>query len=66
MHNESPGSGASNLNDTLKRNIRRFIQGMLIGLGAVLPGISGGAKSDDRIHTDGAQAQRGSGWCKLP
>ena len=42
MHNESPGSGASNLNDTLKRNIRRFIQGMLIGLGAVLPGISGG------------------------
>lgn len=43
MHNEKPSSGASNyILRTMRRHARRFIQGMLIGLGAVLPGISGG------------------------
>ena len=38
MANEGPRKGAS----PVKKNLRRFVQGMLIGLGAVLPGISGG------------------------
>ena len=43
MHKEKPSSGASkNISGTLKKHAKRFIQGMLIGLGAVLPGISGG------------------------
>lgn len=43
MHKEKPSSGASkNISSTLRKHAKRFIQGMLIGLGAVLPGISGG------------------------
>ncbi len=42
MENETSPRGAANIAGVVKRNIRRFIQGMLIGLGAVLPGISGG------------------------
>ena len=43
MHKEKPSSGASkNISGTLRKHAKRFIQGMLIGLGAVLPGISGG------------------------
>ncbi len=42
MHNERPSSGASDIYGAVKKHARRFIQGMLIGLGAVLPGISGG------------------------
>ena len=39
MANDTPSGGASTL---IKKHLKRFIQGMLIGLGAVLPGISGG------------------------
>ncbi len=42
MGNEPPSNGTSNIRGAVGKNLRRFIQGMLIGLGAVLPGISGG------------------------
>lgn len=42
MPKDTPQSGASNPRADIKKHLRRFIQGMLIGLGAVLPGISGG------------------------
>ena len=35
MANDTPSGGASTL---IKKHLKRFIQGMLIGLGAVLPG----------------------------
>ncbi len=42
MENETPTGGAKNTSRALAHRVKRFIQGMLIGLGAVLPGISGG------------------------
>lgn len=42
MVNETPSNRAPDKGNILKKHIKRFIQGMLIGLGAVLPGISGG------------------------
>ena len=42
MPNDAPPSGANNRKNIIRKNIKRFVQGMLIGLGAVLPGISGG------------------------
>ena len=42
MPNDASPSGANNRKNIIRKNIKRFVQGMLIGLGAVLPALGHG------------------------